>query len=104
MSTQPKPIGVRALRLADEFERPYWDDGTPHGQLVKAATELRRLHAEIQRCRNICDATAEGWRTDAEEWKAERAALAEPSAQQEVPKRTVTYVCPVCAASLERKE
>ncbi len=38
--TQPE-----ALRLADEFERPYWDNGEPHGQLVKAAAELRRLHA-----------------------------------------------------------
>ena len=69
-TTQPE-----LLRLADEFERPYWDDGTPHGQLVEAATELRRLHAELQRCKQVCDATAEGWRADAEGWKAEREAL-----------------------------
>lgn len=40
MSKQPE-----ALRLADEFEKPYWDDGTPHGHLMKAAAQLRLLHS-----------------------------------------------------------
>lgn len=46
MNTQPE-----ALRLADEFERPYWDDGTQHGQLIKAAAELRSLHEESLKLR-----------------------------------------------------
>lgn len=36
-----------ALLLADELDRPYWDDGTPHGQHVKAATLLRTQHKQI---------------------------------------------------------
>ena len=46
MNTQPE-----TLRLADDFEKPYWDNGEPHGQLVKAAAELRRLHKENQALR-----------------------------------------------------
>ena len=74
MSTQPKPIGVRALRLAREL-----DAGSGYGAdprlIADSAAELRLLHTEIQRCQSVCDTTAEGWRTDAEEWKAERDAL-----------------------------
>ena len=29
------------------------------------ATELSRLHAELERCKQVCAATAEGWRVDA---------------------------------------
>jgi hypothetical protein len=61
-TTQPE-----ALRLADELDAAQL--------IVETAKELRRLHAELQRCKQVCDATAEGWRTDAEEWKAERDAL-----------------------------
>jgi hypothetical protein len=32
------------------------------------------------------------------------APTARPAPQQKVPKRTITYVCPVCAASLEKQE
>ena len=74
MSTQPKLIRFRALRLAREL-----DESAGYGAaaqiIAAAAVELRLLHAETQRCRIVCDATAEGWRTDAEEWKAEREAL-----------------------------
>ena len=38
--------------------------------LHEQAAELRRLHAELERCRQVCAATAEGWRV-------ERAALLE---------------------------
>ena len=31
------------------------------------ATELRRLHAELERCKQVCAATAEGWRVEREE-------------------------------------
>jgi len=40
-----------------------------------AAAELRRLHAELERCKQVCAATSESWRTDAEEWKSQRDAL-----------------------------
>ena len=62
-----------ALRLADALAvyLPKPQD------MLDAATELRRLHAENQRCRSVCDATSEGWRADAEEWKAQRDALLE---------------------------
>jgi hypothetical protein len=29
-----------------------------------AAAELRRLHAELERCKQVCAATAEGWRVE----------------------------------------
>ena len=83
MSTQPKLIRFRALRLARQLEACGWDGAAPQ-LIADAAVELRLLHAETQRCRNVCDATAEGWRTDAEEWKAERAALLADAARKEV--------------------
>ena len=60
-----------ALRLADELTRYLGCGGTAS----QAATELRRLHAENQRCRTVCDATSEGWRADAEESEALRERL-----------------------------
>ena len=59
--TQPE-----ALRLADELTRYLGCGGTAS----QAAAELRRLHAELERCKQVCAATAEAWR--------EEAALAEP--------------------------
>ena len=41
------------------------------------AAELRRLHAELERCKQVCAATAEGWRVDA--------ALAEPEGGGNLP-------------------
>ena len=32
--------------------------------LHEQAAELRRLHAELERCRQVCDATAEWWRVE----------------------------------------
>jgi hypothetical protein len=60
-----------ALRLADDLEIDYSGDVVAH----EAAAELRRLHAENQRCRNVCDATSEGWRADADESEALRERL-----------------------------
>lgn len=62
MTTQPE-----ALRLADALAS--WEY-TSTGLCGQAAAELRRLHAELERCKQVCAATSEGWRTDA--------ALAEP--------------------------
>ena len=64
--TQPE-----ALRLADALR-----DGVSYDE-EEIESELRRLHAENQRCRNVCDAISEGWRADAEEWKDQRDALLE---------------------------
>lgn len=65
--TQPE-----ALRLADKLNLMLgWDT------CAEAATELRRLHAELERCKQVCAATSESWRTDAEKWKAQRDALLE---------------------------
>ena len=55
-----------ALFLADILE----DAGKPADIAEKCAAELRRLHAELERCKQVCAATAEAWR--------EEAALAEP--------------------------
>ena len=57
-----------ALFLADVLE----DGGKPADIAEKCAVELRRLHAELERCKQVCAATAEGWRSDA--------ALADPVA------------------------
>jgi hypothetical protein len=32
--------------------------------LHEQAAELRRLHAELERCRQVCAATAEWWRVE----------------------------------------
>lgn len=66
--TQPE-----ALFLADILE----DAGKPADIAEKAAAELRRLHLELERCKQVCAATSEGWRADAEKWKAQRDALLE---------------------------
>jgi hypothetical protein len=52
-----------ALFLADELEAPL---GTVVGAELyrRAAKELRRLHAELERCKQVCAATAEGWRVE----------------------------------------
>ena len=67
MTTQTK-----ALKLADELMQPPCKLSA-----FNAALELRRLYAELERCKQVCDATAESWRADAEEWKAQRDALLE---------------------------
>jgi hypothetical protein len=55
MTTQPE-----ALRLADALMTlfPSREEGE------RAAAELRRLHAELERCKQVCAATAEGWRVE----------------------------------------
>ena len=53
MTTQPK-----ALHLADALR-----DGLPYGE-AEIENELRRLHAELERCKQVCAATAEGWRVE----------------------------------------
>jgi hypothetical protein len=56
--TQPK-----ALYLADVLEhKAIHENGTALELAV--ATELRRLHAELERCKQVCAATAEGWRVE----------------------------------------
>lgn len=62
-----------ALFLADILE----DAGKPADIAEKAAAELRRLHSELERCKQVCAATSENWRTDAEKWKVQRDALLE---------------------------
>lgn len=42
---------MNAEQLAVELEIPYWNDGTPHGQLVKAAAMLRKQDAAIRQLR-----------------------------------------------------
>ena len=64
--TQPE-----ALRLADALDAHQFDE--PHA----AAAELRRLHAELERCKAVCSATSESWRADAESWNAQRDSLLE---------------------------
>jgi hypothetical protein len=66
-----------ALWLADWLDVRACGGDNWNAKMNAAAAELRRLHAENQRCRNVCDATSEGWRADAEEWKAQRDALLE---------------------------
>ena len=56
--TQPE-----ALRLADELEAPVGTQST-YSAMREAAAELRRLHAELERCKQVCAATAEGWRVE----------------------------------------
>ena len=51
--TQPE-----ALQVADMLEAG--NSGYPS----RAAAELRRLHAELERCKQVCAATAEGWRVE----------------------------------------
>ena len=62
-----------ALFLADILE----DAGNPADIAEKCAAELRRLHAELERCKQVCAATSESWRADAESWNAQRDALLE---------------------------
>ena len=69
MTTQPE-----ALRLADALAS--WEY-TSTGLCGQAAAELRRLHAELERCKQVCAATSECWRKDAEKWKDQRDALLE---------------------------
>jgi hypothetical protein len=51
---------TEALRLADALMTlfPSREEGE------RAAAELRRLHAELERCKQVCAATAEGWRVE----------------------------------------
>jgi len=56
--TQPK-----ALYLADVLEhKAIHENGTMLE--MSCAAELRRLHAELEWCRQVCAATAEGWRVE----------------------------------------
>ena len=55
MTQQPE-----ALRLADELRAAPERSRTS----FEAAAELRRLHAELERCKQVCAATAEGWRVE----------------------------------------
>ena len=68
-----------ALFLADILE----DGGKPADIAEKCAAELRRLHAELERCKQVCAATSEGWRSDTDVWKAQRDALLEALKQIE---------------------
>ena len=56
--TQPK-----ALYLADVLEHKAIHENGTALELAVAA-ELRRLHAELERCKQVCAATAEGWRVE----------------------------------------
>ena len=56
--TQPK-----ALYLADVLEHKAINENGTALELA-AAAELRRLHAEIEQCKQVCAATAEGWRVE----------------------------------------
>jgi|GEM_PF-4078625 len=103
--TQPE-----ALRLADALEQQF-PLGTAQEYLDgEAAAELRRLHARVTELEAQAVPAAlfdaEGFR----EWETRNmpddtiigssawwAAMRKQT-------RTVTYVCPVCAASLERQE
>lgn len=72
-----------------------------------AATATSELAASIlvdggngtlrQLLTDAADAIRAGWATQAQ-------AVAVPLTDKRMAKRTVTYVCPVCCASLERKE
>ena len=55
MTQQPE-----ALRLADELRAAPERSRTS----FEAAAELRRLHAELERCKQVCAATSEGWRVE----------------------------------------
>lgn len=66
MNTQPK-----ALRVADALYDAQPEDLLETYIVSDAADELRRLHNALmvseetaERCRTICDATAEQWRAD----------------------------------------
>ena len=56
--TQPK-----ALYLADVLENKSINDSGTALELA-AAAELRRLHEENQRCKQVCAVTAEWWRVE----------------------------------------
>lgn len=72
----PPDVAHEALFLAKELESPL---GSVISSEVdrRAAKELRRLHAELERCRKACAATSECWRADAERWAAQRYAMLE---------------------------
>ncbi len=88
MSTQPTDEEIRELwsqynplHGIQSFARSVlvnW--GTPSGD-AETAKELRRLHAEIQRYKQVCAATSECWLADAESWKAQRDSLLEALVQ-----------------------
>lgn len=84
-----------ALRLAHVFDHPIppdWSD------MVAAASELRRLHDLLGKANVLCRIRAACIKELEAQLEAIGAGGAEPL------KRRVTYVCPVCAASLERQE
>ena len=54
---------MNALELADVLEHKATHENGTMLEMACAA-ELRRLHAENERCREVCAATAEGWRVE----------------------------------------
>ena len=69
--TQPE-----ALRLADELIYvSKYSDSEHWNTLAETAAELRRLYAELERCKQVCDATAESWRESDEKHREAQAAI-----------------------------
>ena len=67
-----------ALRLADELRHVIkYSDSEHWDTLNEVVYELRRLHAELERCRKALAATSECWRGDADRWATQRDALLE---------------------------
>ena len=59
---------MTALELADAMlDLKVWNKTGPKVLMEQAAAELLRLHAELERCKQVCAATAEGWRVEREE-------------------------------------
>ena len=92
-----------ALRIADEFRECLERDAIPSIiDVEKAVAELCRQHARIAELEAQLEAVGAGGVSGPLMGRA-----APPTAQAEgwtKPHRTVTYTCPVCAASLERQE
>ena len=87
--TQPE-----ALRLADAIAAPWLSQH----EVLEAAAELRRLHAELERCKQVCSATSESWRTDAESWKAQRKPLTPVQEPPCATRECMPSQCPNCAS------
>lgn len=96
--TQPEALRLAELLTADEWPG--------HMTLVSYArecvAELRRQHARIAELEAELEAVGAGGVSG-----PLMGIAAPPTAQAEgwtKPHRTITYTCPVCAASLERQE
>lgn len=70
MSTQPLPL-LLADAITDYSRLGFETEQTAKLRHMKAhkeaAAELRRLHEENERCRQVCAATAAGWREETKE-------------------------------------